>query len=260
MAKKKKAAKRSPAKKRKTTRRRSNKTAKKTAAKKAAHTTAKETPPPEAERPPVSASEQADRRLAAAALRKIQAGQKPSRDEHAALRRVESKEEERRRWEYYKTIPQKHWRLMSGRQPRTINEQAERYGLPFGGPSVDLTDLVPRLHNFLAQNARALATASQDEDGLLVGPKTASLERLRKAQAEKVEMQNATTRRQLVPADEVHQVFALIANCLRGAADELVAEHGESAYEILATAISTAEDMLQGLRRSDGGKVPRIDE
>jgi hypothetical protein len=46
-----------------------------------------------------------------------------------ALKRHKRDKEERLRWQFYRTIPQKHWRTMSGRQARVINEQAERYGL-----------------------------------------------------------------------------------------------------------------------------------
>src|ERR1043165_6628317 len=83
---------------------------------------------------PLDAETRADRQLLASALRKMTAKEELSRDEQAALRRYEKKKEERLRWEYYASIPQKHWRQMSGRQTKVINEQASRYNLPFGGP------------------------------------------------------------------------------------------------------------------------------
>ena len=50
--------------------------------------------------------------------------------------------EEQLRWRYYRTIPQKHWKVMSGRQTKVLAEQAQRYGLPFGSASIDLPAVV----------------------------------------------------------------------------------------------------------------------
>ena len=47
---------------------------------------------------------------------------------------------------------------MSGRQTKVINEQAARYDLPFGGPTIDLPDVVRALHDFLAKHAQRLAS------------------------------------------------------------------------------------------------------
>jgi len=90
-------------------------------------------------------------------------GQQPTAEERAALRRHERHQEEQRRWQYYESIPQKHWRQMSGRQTKVLAEQADRYGLPFGGRTVNLPKLVRALHEFLAANARKLA----GEDGMM---------------------------------------------------------------------------------------------
>lgn len=66
------------------------------------------------------------------------------------------------RWEHYHSIPQKHWREMSGRQARTLIEQAERYGIPFAGATVDLPAVVLALHDFFASNAAALSSTEAD--------------------------------------------------------------------------------------------------
>ena len=41
---------------------------------------------------------------------------------------------------------------MSGRQTKVINEQAKRYGLPFGGKSIDLTDKENKIMQLLVEN------------------------------------------------------------------------------------------------------------
>ncbi len=79
-------------------------------------------PPPQSPVQPAPA----DRELVSRAYRKVMDGQKPTREEQAALQRFEKSKEERLRWQYYAAIPQKHWRMMSGRQTKVINEQAAR--------------------------------------------------------------------------------------------------------------------------------------
>jgi len=212
---------------------------KKTAARKSrSRTAAGGVPVPQAQT--TSAAEQIDNQLAKKALQTRNQGGTPTRDQLAALRRVEKRREENDRWSYYRSIPQKHWRQMSGKHARQIIDQATRYGLPFGGAAIDLTAVVPALHRFLADNAAALSS----DDGLLGGPDTPSLERLRLAQAEKVEMQNAATRRQLLPSSEVFQVFDLVANRLRRASEELTADYGAEAYKLLADAVDDCREML----------------
>src|SRR4051812_12065715 len=87
---------------------------------------------PKAEAAPRKASEIVDGRMAAIAIAKSRAGESPTAAERAALGRFQRAEEERQRWEYYRTIPQVHYSQMSGRQPKILAEQQERYGIPFG--------------------------------------------------------------------------------------------------------------------------------
>ena len=189
-----------------------------------------------------SASEEIDRKLARAALAKKRAGETPTRRELQALKRIEKLEEERLRWDYYRTIPQAHYRKMSGRQPKILNDQGARYGLPFNRATIDLTELLPALHQFLADNAAVLT----GEDALLTGPNTQSLERLRRAQADRVEMQNERDRKELLPAGDVHRVYMEIAATFRTAFDSVIREFGSSARRILEEAIEQADKRLEG--------------
>ena len=136
----------------------------------------------------VTVSEQVDRELVTAALRKREAGQQPSLREMSALRRYERQRDEQLRWDHYRTIPQKHWREMSGRQRTQIVEQAVRYGIPFGGKTIDLPAVVAALHTFLAANAGKLLAA--DADPLMQGSGSSpALERYREARAGKAELE-----------------------------------------------------------------------
>src|SRR6186997_2738194 len=129
-----------------------------------------------AEPPAPDASARVDHDLVASAYRKVVNKQELSRAERAALKRHEKEKEERLRWQYYAAIPQKHWRDMSGRQTKVLNEQAARYGIPFGGANINLPAVVRALHDFLADNAYKLA---RDDDDMMQGNGSPALERYR---------------------------------------------------------------------------------
>ena len=103
-----------------------------------------------------------DRDLAKRALEKRNAVQTPSATELAALKRLEKEREENLRWQYYATIPQKHWLQMDGRQAKVVNEQAITYGIPFNGAVVNLPEVVRGVHDYLARNARRLRESDDD--------------------------------------------------------------------------------------------------
>lgn len=69
---------------------------------------------------------------------------------------------------------------MSDRQPKVINEQVVRYGIPFGGPKIDLPAVVRATHAFLAANAHKLAG---DGDAMMNGAGGPVLERYREERA-----------------------------------------------------------------------------
>jgi hypothetical protein len=97
-------------------------------------------------------------KLAAEATRKMKAGKKPTREESTALRKWQKKKEEQDRWRYYATIPQKHYIELSGRPRRVLADHAARFGLPYIGATVNLSDLLKALHHFLETNGRKIAS------------------------------------------------------------------------------------------------------
>lgn len=179
--------------------------------------------------PAQSTSSHIDRELAAAAIRKRQRGEKPTRDELAALRRVEKAREEELRWQYYSSIPQKHWREMSGRQTKVINEQSSRYGIPFGGRLVDLPAVVRALHNFLAENAVRLARCDQNGD-------SDALERLRRAKAEMAELERDRILGKSVDLEQHRMTIESVARAFKVEAASLPNHMSEAAVAALAKA------------------------
>lgn len=183
-------------------------------------------------------SQQLDKEAAARAYRKVMQGEQPTARDRAALARYEKQQEEQRRWQYYASIPQKHWRQMSGRQTKVLSEQAQRYGLPFGGRTISLPDVVRALHDFLAANARKLA---DDEDDLLHS-ETASpaLERYREERALLARLDRLEREGQLVPRDSVREGLGQVAALLRAAGESLQRECGPEAVRILDEALDDA--------------------
>jgi hypothetical protein len=201
-----------------------------------------------------------DRALVARALKKVANQQQPTRDEQSALRRYEKAREEHQRWAYYRTITQKHWRQMSGRQAKVLIEQAERYGIAFGGAVVDLPKVVRQLHDFLAENALKLA---RDEDGdpLLngAGGSSPALEEYRRERAALARYDRLERERVLLPREEVRQALGRIATIMRGVGDSLQAQFGAAAGEMVNEGLADAQREIDRTfgQSSDGGAVPQ---
>jgi hypothetical protein len=171
---------------------------------------------------------------------KIMAGKKSdlSKEERVSVERHERDKEERLRWQYYGSIPQKHWKKMSGRQAKVINEQAARYGIPFAGATVSLPAVILALHNFLAENKHKLA---RDDDDLMNGPSSPALERYREERAALARLVRLEREGDLLPRDLVRQSLSKTAAIIRIAGETLQKQFGDSAAEILYEAIGDAE-------------------
>lgn len=187
---------------------------------------------------PVPEGSGLDRKLAAEAYKKALAGEELTVREQAVLKRYEKEKEERLRWKFYASIPQKHWREMSGRQTKVLNEQALRYGIPFGGATINLPAVARAVHDFLADNAVKLA---KDDDELMQGNGSPALERYREERAAIARLDRLEREGLLVPRDEIREVLGRVATILRGAGDALQRQYGPAALEILYEALDDAE-------------------
>ena len=187
------------------------------------------------------AATRVDKDLIGRAYRKVANQEELSAQERSALRRFEKQREEKLRWAYYGSIPQKHWRQMSGRQTKVINEQAERYGIPFGGPSIDLPAVVRALHDFLATHAHKL---TGDDDPMLAGGSSPALERYREERAALARLDRLERERLLVRRDEVREGLGRIAAIIRGAGEVLQREFGAAALEVLNDALDDAQSEI----------------
>jgi len=88
--------------------------------------------------------------------------------------------EEKLRWQYYRSIPQKHWREMSGPQTKILQGASWFLWLAFRGREDRSAELARAFYDFLAANARKL---SAPDDELMQGGPSPALERYREERA-----------------------------------------------------------------------------
>lgn len=187
-------------------------------------------------------------RLAQAALAKRKQGKEPNSRELAALQRVKNHREEQDRWRYYQSIPKKHWQEMSGRQHKTLGEQAARYGIPISGPTIDLRGVARWIHDFLAENG-PLLLREQGPDALLRGDvdDSPALEKLREESYKYKRLERLEKEKTLLPRQQVHAAFVRVAACLRAAGEQLQKQHGPDALDCLNESLDDAQRELESL-------------
>jgi hypothetical protein len=179
---------------------------------------------------------------------KALSGQELTKAELAELKRNERAKEAKLRKQYYASIPQRDWARMSGRQPKVLKEQEVRYGLPVGGPVIDLNKLAPALHNFLAENAHKLA---RDDDPMMQGNGSPALERYREEKAIMAKLDRLERERQLLPLDDMRRILDHIAAIVKSAGEVLERQHGPAAAEILNEALDDMGRVMERALESD---------
>lgn len=186
-----------------------------------------------------------------AALEKRRRGETPTREEKSALRRFEKRRDEEFRQTALRSITKKEWRAWSGRQVKVLNEQAERYGLPIGGATIDLPAFVRALHDFLAANARKLA-GSDDDDPDLAGAASPALEKQRQFKSRLLELQLLREQKQLIERRIVHDGHSRIGKILRVAGEALQRQFGTAAQKVLNDALDNCKREIDRLLSADG--------
>jgi len=155
------------------------------------------------------------------------------------LARVERVREEELRWQYYRSIPQKHWREMSGRQAKVLREQATRYGLPFGERTIDLPAVVRALHDFLAANARKLAADEPDDPP--------ALEKKREEDWRMARLKRHILEGAHLPRSDVHDALGRVAARIRRCGESLQRQFGPLALKVLDDCLSDAQLEIDNL-------------
>ncbi len=196
-----------------------------------------------------------ERQALAAIYGKLMRKEKLTRKEQSTLSRFERDREERLRWQYYETIPKKHWQRMSGRQVKVINEQAARYGLPIGGPTIDLAAFIPAFHDFLARNSQKLA---QEEDELLrSGHASPALEWYRRERARLARLDRRAREGELISWREFDYVVRELTDLVRGAGERLYRDYGKEVGDVLVDALHEGERRYEASFKEAKAKTRR---
>lgn len=165
--------------------------------------------------PPPWEPDAIDRELLASAAAKRKAGKQLNRAEAALVRKAAAVKEELDRWKFYQNIPQKHWAKMSGRQWKVLREQAELYGIPFADAVIDLTRVVPAIHDFFAKHFRKFATPGNPEDELLEGCSQKLKDEYIREQTLYKRVQREELEKKLVPLDKLSAALVMMGNSVR---------------------------------------------
>lgn len=203
-----------------------------------------------------SIDEKLNRQLAQSGFEKIKRGEKPSAREQTAIGRIEKSREEELRQQYYKTIPQKHYRELSGRQAKILIEQQTRYGIPFGGGVVDLFAVIRKFHDLLAKYSHVFG--NEDEALLTGGSDSPGLERVRLATACLREMDLEERRETHIPKSEILPELMRFAGIIKNACEDVRRQWGNEPADRIAEAVNEAKQGWMKIvsgnnQQADGG-------
>lgn len=180
-----------------------------------------------------------DEQRATTAAEKLGRGETPTKTELAAYERQKRIREERALRLLIKSVPKKLYCQITGRQPKVVNEQADRYGVPLRGDTIDVGNVLEWLHDFLAKHGRTILAQSPD-DLLLEGAsqqlKDAYVREQIKEKAAKAklaELDLAQRSGELVLAAEIHDHLTRFASILRRTGEALQRRFGPDAQRIL---------------------------
>jgi Fe-S cluster biosynthesis and repair protein YggX len=172
----------------------------------------------------------------------------PTQRQQRTEKKTEKKNQEELQEKIYAAVPKKLWQEWSGRHYKVINNQADNYGAPLRGTSIDLPKLARWLHDFLAENSERLKQRSAQG-----GPTDAELNEAKlhfTQERTRIAQLTADQRGgQLLPREEVHALFSLIAGVFRQATETLLKRCGEDAHQIMADAVAEAEARLDELEQ-----------
>lgn len=166
---------------------------------------------------------ESDEEKAIAALKKIGAKEKPTRDEAQALARIQKKQKEELWTTGLKAIPLRVFCALAGRKPNQVRQQAQRYGMPISGDTVDLYQFLAWVYDDIAKNARSPGGDESSEESQLNKNREIDYQRkLLKLQQES---------EQLIPRVVVHEGFSKLASHLKRFFEALQRECGVEYYD-----------------------------
>lgn len=185
-----------------------------------------------------------DRRQIKSAQERQAAGQTLSRSDSALLCRFKDVSEELVFLEKCRRIPQRIYRLLSGRQAKVLLEQATRHGLPFSGTCLDLAIIIRGFHDLLSRHRHRLSTDDSDEV-LMRSGESPTLERWRLAKAQLAEIELEEKIGTILHINDVLVFVGTMADIVRRVGERLQRSYGQPAADVLNDGIDDLERIYE---------------
>jgi hypothetical protein len=129
-------------------------------------------------------------------------------------------------------VPKKCWVQWSGRQYKILDEQAQRYGIPVGGPTIDLAEIAVWIHDLLATHGRRILAGDSAEDLEVGTTNSPALERKREVEYEIRLRELAQIDKQLVSRDMTRQCHAVAASIFKDYGQTVQKKYGADALDL----------------------------
>lgn len=182
-------------------------------------------------------------------MQKHQAKQPLTPKETRAWSKWEAEEDERRGRRYLTTLSKRDYCNLVGRQAKVVNEQADLYGVPLRGSTVDGLEVLRWLHDFFAKHKYDLPSIVRGESSAATPRDQLVLEQIEvyrrrvKLLENRIRIDDDT----LLPRAEIHELLAQLAKILRAAGERLGKQFGPQAASILDIALSDFESTITQL-------------
>jgi hypothetical protein len=184
--------------------------------------------------PPPWVPDEIDQDLLRSAAAKRREKKQLNRAEAAVVRKAQAHQEERDRWKFYQSIPQKHWVQMSGRQAKVLREQAELYGIGFADAVIDLPRVVRQIHDFFAKHFRRFMQPMDATEEAVQGCSQSVKDEYVRTQIELNRLKIAQHKRELVPLEEFRLHMVRLGAKLNGGAERIQrCDSGSEAHAVL---------------------------
>lgn len=204
---------------------------------------------------PKAAERQAFVALVQSAMRKHQLKQPLTPKENRAWARWEAEEDERRGMRFITALPKKIYCSIVGRQPKVVNDQADTFGIPLRGATVNLVEVAKWIHDFFAQHKHDLPKIIRGEAGAHTPKEQLILEQIEVYRRRVILLENKidVDAQNLLPRSEVHELLAELAMIIRSAGERLEKQHGPQAASIMDVALKDYDSKLERLAAPKSG-------
>lgn len=160
-----------------------------------------------------------DALLVKSARKKLERGEKPSREEQAAVRRKERAEADVTRREICSAIPKATWLEWGNLTHAQLKAQCVAHGFPGNDKTISIPAVATWLHEFIAKaDPRA---ASNDYKG-----------RMLQAKAERAEIELQQLRERLMGRNEVSEFLRFVGSMYRNATKTLQQKFGPAVADV----------------------------